>query len=206
MILRTLSGGSIFWLDLQRYPATLLLYALGLGAIRANLLHFLNCTLTVPLYKSQREDISAVQALPPTLLFHPSTDPAKNEFAARVLRGMDGHRTLNSRIHDTLRPYAKRIILDTNQYTMIFDKLEILIALSYIHQRPHDRDYPPPGLFLFRADNRIRILQEIKESLSTRQDESPFVTSGIFGETVANCEQALAHLEELIETVRWYWW
>ena len=29
--LRTLSGGSIFWLDLQRYPATLLLYALGLA-------------------------------------------------------------------------------------------------------------------------------------------------------------------------------
>ena len=202
--LRTLSGGSIFWLDLQRYPATLLLYALGLGAIKANLLQLLSRTLTAPLYKDQREDISAVQVLPPSLLFHPSTDPAKNELARNVLRGIDGHQTLNGRIHDILRPYAKRIILDTNRYTMTFDKLEILMALSYIHQRPRDRDYPPPGLFLSRDENRIRILQEIKESLSTKQNESPFVTSGIFGETVADCEQGLAHLEQLVETGRWY--
>ena len=38
---QTSSGGTVQWLELQRYPATLLLYALGLGAVEADRLQFL---------------------------------------------------------------------------------------------------------------------------------------------------------------------
>ena len=201
--LRTLTGGHPLWRDLQRYPATLLLYALGLGAIKANRLRFLNHMLRVPLYKNRQEDISAVQVLSPSCLFE---DGAQ---AMHILQGINKDQaSLSARIHDTLRPrpYAERIIPDTSRYTLAFDKLEILMALSYIHQRPHDRDYAPPGLFTYHDVNRERILQEIGESLSTEQDASPFVMSGIFGGTEEECREKLAHLEQVIERGRWYWW
>ena len=195
----TLDSGYVLWRDLQRYPATLLLYALGLGAVKAHRLRFLNYMLSVPLYKNPQEDISAVQVLAPSCLFEHGAQ------AQHILQGMN---TLSARIHDTLRPrpYAERIIPDASRYTLAFDKLEILMALSYIHQRPQDRDYPPPGLFTYHDVNRKRILQEIKESLSTEQDASPFVTSGIFGGTEEECREELAHLEQVIEKGRWVWW
>ena len=199
--LRTLTGGYVLWRDLQRYPATLLLYALGLGAVKANRLRFLNYMLRVPLYKNRQEDISAVQVLAPSCLFEHGAQ------AMHILQGINKNQaSLSARIHDTLRPYAERIIPDANRYTLAFDKLEILIALSYIHQRPHDRGIPPPGLFTYHDVNRERVLQEIRKSLSTEQDASPFVKSGIFGGTEEECREELAHLEQLIEKGRWFWW
>ena len=40
------SSGTVIWLELQRYPATLLLYALGLGAVKGNRLRFLSSLLS----------------------------------------------------------------------------------------------------------------------------------------------------------------
>ena len=125
----------------------------------------------------------------------------------RILDGMGERKApLNNWIHETLRPYAERIIPDDNRYTLVFDKLEILMALSYAHKddRPPERYWAPPGAFGYRSDNRTRIMQEIEESLSTKQEESPFVTCGIFGEIVEDCKQGLAALEEFIAKLGWW--
>ena len=198
---KTLSGGYPLWRDLQRYPSTLLLYALGLGAADNNRLSFLRYLLSTTLYESgvYREDMPAVRVLPPFYLF-------QHEEGVKTLQGTDeNYQSLNVWIHDTLQPYTGRIIPDSRRYTLAFDKLEIFIALSFIHQVPRLKNWPPRGSFIYRAENRNRIFQEIKESLSTRKDESPFVTSGLFGETTEDCKQTLAHLEEWAEKGPLYW-
>ena len=104
------------------------------------------------------------------------------------------------------------IIPDNNRYTFVFDKLEILMALSYAHHKKNwssdmqssDLYWVPPGAFGYRFENRNQILQEIGESLSKKRDESPFVTCGIFGETAEACEQGLAALEQFIS--KWLRW
>ena len=73
----------------------------------------------------------------------------------------------------------------------------MLMALSHIHQT--SSDYPPLGPFTYQEENKNRILREIKESLSTEQAESRFVTCGISGGTVEDCEQGLADLEQVVE-------
>lgn len=201
--LRERTGGYSLWRDLQRYPATLLLYALGLGAVKANRLRFLDRMLRTPLYKNPQEDISAVQALAPSCLFE------RGAQAKHILQGMNKRQTsLNARIFDILQPYAERIIPDPDRYALAFDKLEILIALNYVHQLPEAqyRNYPPPGLFTYRDDSRKRVFREIRESLLADQDASPFVTSGIFGRTAGDCGNELAHLEQLAQQGRWLWW
>ena len=195
------SSGSTLWFELQRYPATLLLYALGLGAVEAERLQFLRRMLTATLHREHQEDLLAVQMLPPSC------------FSAgqkmQVLEGMDRRYVpLNDWIHKTLRPFAERIIRDNNRYTLIFDKLEILIALSHAHYRDEWSEWyqAPVGAFGYRSESRVRILQEIKESLSTERDESPFVTCGIFGETAEECKQGLEALEQFIPKLGWRWY
>ena len=194
-------GGYDLWLDLKKYPATLLLYALGLGAVEADRLRFLGSVLETTIRREHKEDLPAVQILPPSCLFSDSGQ------VMQILEGMDRrHAPLNDWIHEALRPYAERIIPDDNRYTLVFDKLEILMALSYAHKakRTSEWYWAPPGAFGYRSDNRTRIMQEVEESLSKKQAESPFVTSGIFGETAEECKKGVAALEQFVPELRWW--
>ena len=198
----TSSNGYTLWLGLQRYPATLLLYALGIGAVDADRLLFLRRLLDSTLRKEHQEDVSAVQILPPFCLFSAGGQ------VMRILEGMDNrHAPLNDWIHDALWPYAERIIPDNDRYTLVFDELEILMALSYAHHKGKGASewyWIPPGAFGCRHENKTRIMREIRESLSKKQDESSFVTCGIFGETAEDCKQGLVALEQFLPRLRWW--
>ena len=81
-------GGYIVWIELQRYPATLLLYALGLGAIEAGErgLMFLGKLFATPVHRENREDKTAIELLPALCLFENGRD------SARLLEGMNDRR------------------------------------------------------------------------------------------------------------------
>ena len=119
---RRLSVGSVYtiWEGLKRYPAALLLYALGIGAVEANRLGFLGRLLKTPIPDDHHhEDRIAVEVLPPSLLVDGDVR------TMRVLEGMNNHRLpLNDWMHKTLRPHAARIVPDDSRYTFVFDKLE----------------------------------------------------------------------------------
>lgn len=163
-------GGSTLWLELQRYPATLFLYALGLGAIEAGHLRFLGRLFATHVHRENREDIPAVQLLPPFCLFEYG-----REQAFRLLEGMDRrYAPLNDRLHETLREPVKRLIPNDSRYTLVFDKLEILMALGYADhaKRTKDRYWAPPGAYGYRRENRTRVMQEIQDSISSMGDQS----------------------------------
>jgi len=199
---RTSSSGTVLWLELQRYPATLLLYALGLGAVEAAQLPFLKRMFSVTLREQHRQkDLPAIEVLLPSC--------SRAAGAMKMLEGMDKRRLpLNDWIHDALRPHAACIIPDNDRYTLLFDKLEILMALSYAHHeagRSSERYWAPPGAFVCRFENGNSILLEMEESLSAEGNTSPFVRSGIFGETHADCKQGLAALRNFASKLDWSW-
>ena len=198
---RISSRGLVLWLELQRYPTTLLLYALGLGAVENNRLQFLKHILTITLREKNQNYVPAVQILPPSCLF------SQGGQVMRILEDMaKRHAPLNDWIHDTLRPQAESIIHDNNRYTLVFDKLEILMALSYAYHKNEwssEWYWAPPGAFGYRFENRIRIFQEIEESLSTMQAESPYVTCGIFGKTAEECKRGVEALKQFIPRLGW---
>ena len=204
-----LSDGNTLWRELQRYPATLLLYALGLGAVEAGRLQFLKRMLSATLLREHLENLHAVEILPPCCQFDSFSGGAK---VMQILDGMEKRLLpLNEWIHDTLRPHAERIILGNDRYTFVFDKLEILMALSYAHHKGQwssdwksiKHYWTPLGAFGYRTDNRTRIMREIEESISTKQGESKFVTCGIFGNTAEACNAGLAALEEFVSKLSW---
>ena len=190
---RTSHSGTTLWLDLQLYPATLLLYALGIGTVEAGRLQFLKRILESTI-RGNQGDVTAIKMLPPFCQFRSYMHGAK---VMELLEGMDQHPTpLNDWIHETLRPYCERIIPGNDRYTFVFDKLETLMAIRF-HK---EEGWLLPGRFLWRHENRKRFVREIKESIVMQENESPFVTCGLIGDNVQDCKNTVMSFEESVSS------
>lgn len=191
----TASAGAhyVIWSDLRRYPATLLLYAAGIGAVEAGRLQFFGRLLDCKVHREYHEDVSTVDVLPPFAYESSVAD-------LRRLAGMGNrHAPLNDWIHDALRQHAKHILPNNAQYTLAFDRLELLIALSSADRH----GMWVPGAFNGRGENRKRILHEIEQSLATDGDQSSFVKCKIFGHIVQRCQQNLKSFRKLLQAHPW---
>lgn len=197
---RSESGYNV-WLDLQRYPATLLMYALGLGAIETGKLDFLKDIFQTPISRVNRDDTPAIQLLPPFCLFDKVETP-------RMLNGMDRRfAPLNDWLQAFYRPQMKRLIPNDDRYTLCFDKLEMLMCLSYAYfvKKKPELFWGPPGCFGYRRDNQSRILDEINKSIEHNGDNSPFVKSKLFGQTADECKVWLSAFAEFLQRINISW-
>ena len=177
-------GGIVLWLDLRRYPATLLLYALGLGAVCEDRLDFLGRLFSTTVRRQNYERDSVTQYLAPDLYLDGDAQ------AMQILEGMSRHYfPLNDWIYRTSRHSTKAIIPEDDQYTFIFDKLEILISLNAWHNsHPGITWLRPLGVFMYRYETSWeQILPDIEGSILNHKDESPFVKANLFGSSADHC-------------------
>ena len=193
-----LVGEHEVWLELRRYPATLLLYALGLGAVNANRLDFLGRMFSTAVDRQHNERNRVTQYLAPELYCDGNTSKME------LLEDMSGHYfPLNDWIQRTLRRFTKGIIPNDDQYTLIFDKLEILISLNAWHNSNLSQTWLRPlGPFVYRYDTSWeQILPEIEGSLLYLRDESPYVKANLFGSSAENCWRDLYAWYEWLPTI-----
>ncbi len=195
-------GGFEWWLGLQRYPGTLFLYALGLGAVEANRLGFLGKLFSTTIHREHQADITSVVLLPPFKLVERTS-------GGKFLEGMERSYTpFSDWLHRCLRPYLKDLIPNEVRYSLAFDKLEILISLGYAYRSKKIEGFPfwvPPGSYADRRQNKSVIMQEIKDSVTKTGDNSPYVVSNIFGDSVALCAEALAAFEDFAAQIGSLW-
>lgn len=188
------------WLGLRRYPATLLLYALGLGAVEADRLGFLGDLLATTVKQKDSEDVSASEILPPFCMFSDN----------RWMNFLEGkkHRLapLNEWMRAGLRDVLKDIVPAYERYAWTFDRFEILAALAcgYRYKPGFGEYWAPPGIFGYSHGNRIRFFDVIRTSLNRNGDGSPFVASGIFGVNARECMGELEKLETFVGQLRWW--
>ena len=180
---RNHSRGDQSWLVLQKYPGTLLLYSLGLGAVAKNRFEFLREIFLTPIHQQNSVDRLAVDLLSPSRLY----SELRTEFPENVM-------FLNDRLHKELKQYTTQLIPNEDRYTLIFDKLEILLALN----RKYSSGWFSVGRFAYQFQNTMKIFQELEESISMFGDKSPFVQCGIFGKSAQECNQRLDELKNFI--------
>lgn len=188
--------------DLGRYRGTLLLYALGLSAVDSRRFGLLGALFRAPVERDGREELPAIQLLPPFCLFE--GDAA---LAARFLDGLEKRLApMNDWLHQRLRPLVARQIPGNEKYTFVFDSLEVLMALSYGYyaKRTADWYWAPPGAYGYRRDNAQRIIDEIENSLKSG-DASPYVASRIFGDSAAECQRQLELFKEFKNKISMGW-
>ena len=187
-----LVGGTVSWVNLTRYPGTLLLYSLGLGAVEANRLDFLSRILSTPVHDRNQETLAAPLLLAPSRIFD---DPT----TLRILQGMEQHYLpLNDWMYGVLRKTVQEIIPNDFQYERAFMKLEILIALNSAIQPKPGWMGITDGAYMYRPEPSWQVLQELKASITEFHQESPFVRANLFGETAESCLQLVENLESWI--------
>ncbi len=186
--------------NLRFYPATLLLYALGLGAVASERLEFLGHIFCARVRQEGGNVWPAVFQLPRIAL---SDSDARSH-----LIGMEKRLApFSDWIHDKLRKHTKSVIPD-DQYTFDFDKLEILIALGYAHHSNKilGSYITPIGAFGYRGENTIRIVRDIEASIRTHSHNSPYVRSGIFGDTASDCQQNTERFKDECNNLPPFWY
>lgn len=194
-------AGMTVWLELQRYPATILLYALGIGAVASDKVEFLAKLLRTTVPSETSGDRPAVQVLPPFRLFNNMDIP-------KHLEGMrNAFAPLNVWMYETLKPFGRKVLPSEIDYARAFDKLEVLIALAYRRQTAPVMvpNWVPLGRFGYEHGNRERVLNEVNDSLSTQGDASPYVKYDLFGATDVKAREVLASFDQFMIEVKKAW-
>lgn len=183
------TGGRQDWLALRKYPGMLLIYALGIGALHSDKLRFLG-----RIFKIKTRGETGINDIEFAIKrIADESGPATMIRRHSLLPGIERRDVQHSDwIHDALRHHFKQLIPSNQRYSLTFDRLEILIALAYSHLQNHSDLFPIGasvyrGAFLYRLHNTRRILQEIRESITNSGLTSPYVSSGIFGESPEEC-------------------
>lgn len=198
--LRRAQGGTVIWLELQLYPASLLLYAFGVGAVATERWASLHAMFNATVARENREDKRVVELAPVWALFELGADVMKS------LPQRDREFTpLQNHLESLLLPLFRPNFPSEEAFRIAFDRLEILAALSYAIPaiEKGERYWTLPGSYGWRHDNRQRIFGEIRTSLQTLGDCSPFVTSGIVGKSALSGLENLAQLEKFVPDFRW---
>ena len=183
-------GGYTLWLGLMRYPALLLLFALGIGALEAGRLPFLGRLFSVPIYVPGERAYPAVFTLP----YHCLSGEVPSR--AELLPGMERKRfPMSQWIETVVRQYTRDIIPSESHHALAFTKMEIMMALGYTHHDAEpDWNWPPLGTSSYRREESRRFLDEIRDSLTGDDDDSYFVRCGIFGDSANDCREAIDRL------------
>ena len=183
-------SGNTVWLSLKRYPAILLLFALGVGALEAGRIEFLVRLFSALIHESNEGNLPAAAILPRHCLLGDVASLAKS------LPGMENKRSpMSEWIYAVVRQYTRDIIPNEGQHALVYTKLEVLLALGFAYHDGGQFGYwAPPGIFTYRDEERGRALDEIRDSLTRLNDESPFVKCGIFGASADACKQGIDNL------------
>jgi SIR2-like domain len=198
---RRVQGGIVTWLELQRYPATLLLYAFGLGAVATEQLASLHAMFNSVVTRENREDKRALELVSVWELFEQGADIMKAlPERERQFTPLQNH--LEALFVPLFRPH----FASENAFHVAFDRLEVLAALSYAIPAVEkgERYWTLPGSYGWRHENRQRIFGEVRASLESLGDRSPFVISGIVGKTALNGLENLTKLEKFVAEFRWH--
>jgi hypothetical protein len=182
-------------LYLLRYPSTLALYAAGLSAVETQQFGLLRRLLNVPVRREGGQATLAVQALPPFFF-------AQRDFMQQ-LEGMPRrYAPLNDWVYEVLRGSITPLLADPASFELLFDRLEILIALAFGSMTKR-ATRGPPGAFGYREQNREIVVKQIEDSLQAQGERSPYCESRLFGSDATECVQAVAAFKQFASELRW---
>lgn len=192
--------GDDIWLHMQRYPAVLIFYALGISAVEAKRWAPLGNLFSYFLKNGvEAEPVSGL--LPGWQLFNGANFSSYFGYPNKKIV------PVNEWLKKTLREYLKRTLPDDDHYGLSFTKFEILSALNYGYLKKakngeERRYWVPIGTFVYESQYTEGILREIKNSVRQSKEESEYLNGNLFGKTVEECEESIETFRKFLFEVR----
>lgn len=191
------------WLNLQRYPAALTMYAFCLGAMLNDNLAQLSKLLAMKITGSPLEDARAVESL---------NIYALHEHGTESMRVLPGRKSETTPLHNHVKDYLSSRLLSNYPsdvaFEYAFDKLEIVLSLAYaaptVAAVMSDRYRTLVSAYGWRHANRIAILAELRADITARGPDCPYVSLGLIGRDVPMAEKNMGLLEGSVSKLNWH--
>jgi hypothetical protein len=191
------SAGTGTWLDLALYPAVLVLYSAGLGAVIGRREMLLAQLLTQATIR-QRDDWK-----PAALALHA---PAAIEHrVAQQLPGLDRrHTPVSDHLVEVLRPWLEELEPDQGSYEWAFDRFEYLFGLiAYdISRQERSAGWGAVGRFSWRGQYGNGIEVPVEAEIASLGDQWPLLRAGLFGRDLARLRESVTGWHQRIGSVR----
>jgi hypothetical protein len=169
-------GGNTGWLRLQWYPALLLFYAEGIGAVTAGRYDALMTLTTNGLSDG-------------TQLF-------------KLMPGLDRHHLpCNEHLHATLGKLLDDVLYLGSDFDESFDTFEILRAIEYAHLS--DRGWGPVGRFAWRIHHGSNAWQRLMADAQTAGNAWQPLAMGLCGGSGDRLTAVTQHLERAMAQHAW---
>ena len=195
------------WKVMIRFSGTLLLYALGMGAISAGNLEFLGHILRARGTSMVGEEHYLSWLLAPVRIM---------AYQPQKVRGR-GYTPVNDWVFDILQKYMGGCFADERKYGTAFDRLEIFIALNYIDFYPDHRaeyrngsdgPWAPSGRYIWRGhdsgnDYFSSTIDAMGEAIAAEKNGHKMVQANIFGSNHIKCLDNIGKFKLYVEEARW---
>lgn len=169
------SAGVNVWTDLVLYPALIVEYASGLGAVMGGREAFLSPLLVSPFARQRQEWKPNVMVLHPGAVMDDRTGQQLPNMARR-------YTPLSDRLFDVLRDKFDGLVFDDATYELLFDRFECLLGLVFADLARGDGAsvWAPVGRLGWRAHRREGIWIAIGAELDKQGERWPLLRGGAF--------------------------
>jgi hypothetical protein len=191
---------------LRRYPALIILYAGGLGAVQGDEYTTLTALLRTRVHSATRGLVPAVFELAG------GTHAAlRTELANLVMQEKRGikqrfYSAHSQHLHEVLKPAVGPLTASDESYDELFDRFEILVALVYADVR-QELGYDaraPIGRFGYRHENQptTSVFQQMLNEIEREGDDWKPVRTGVVSKE--RLESGLAAVREGVRQSTWW--
>ena len=181
------------WPILHQHPAVLLLYAAGIGAMAGD-----RPDLLAPLL-ARRAVLEGNELRAVALQIHAIT-PFINDISNR-LPGRTTRTSASDRVYQAVLPAFDGLIPDEPAFAREFDRFEYLLTLVRFDatRGDGDRGWAPGGRFVWRRENGIRVMDEMKAEINAMGSDWPLLREGLFQGSVDRLAAAVEGFEKTIQ-------
>lgn len=191
------SNGVSVWLDLFLYPAVLVLYAGGLGAVLGHREEQLADLLASVIIRDREEWKPVVLVL--------SAPAAIDHRVAKDLPGLERRRTpMSDHLCEVLRPWLEELEPDQVAYERAFDRFEYLhgLVMFDITRQAGRGGYAPVGRLSWRGEYGNGIELALADEIAAAAASWPPLRGGLFGGDADRLAESVKGWSELIARVR----
>ena len=189
-------SGNTGLVNLRLYPALLLAYACGIGAVLAGRYDTLAKILVSSRVRRDNEQAPLVRALAHTNVI--------SEDLLRQRPELERHRTpASAHLFAILKEPLETFVIDEVEYQWAYDRFEYLYALVhgdvYEKEGKAGRIWGPFGCFLWRKG----IQEEIGREIIEQGNDWPPLKAGLFGGQVERVRQVKEQIDGMVHRYGW---
>lgn len=178
-------NGLTVMLNLQLYPAMLVLYTGGVAAMAAGNASNLKALLSTTYQEQHRESDLLVERANGWLL---------DGNQGNAVLGLERRKTpLSDHVHDVITENFPQTLVVKDNFALEYDRWDVLLCMTVAHNRlkQESGQWAPVGRFAWRSETNGKTgLDIIFEEIETHQKEWPPLTAGLFNASLEDAQAA----------------